>query len=128
MENVIIENLVNILTAVVLMLISVFGTWLSTKLAKHAELQNINAAQKEVIGMAQITVGELQQTMVEEMKEFAEDGKLSKEEIRELGELLYNKTVAKMSDSTYNLLTAAGVDIVALIYGAGESWIHELKG
>lgn len=127
MEQVIFENLVNIMAAVIMMLISVLGTWLTMKLAKHAELQNINAAQKELIGMAQITVGELQQTIVEEMKAAAVDGKLSEEEIKELGELLYNKTVAKMSNSTYNLLTAAGVDIVALIHGAGEAWIAELK-
>lgn len=126
MENVIIETLVEILAAVVLMLITVFGTWLSAKLAKRTELQNINAAQKEVIGMAQLTVGELQQTVVEGLKESSIDGKLSEEEIKELGELLYNKTVAKMSESTFNLLSAAGVDIVALIYGAGESWINEM--
>lgn len=127
MVEIILTNLVEIVAAVVLMLIGVLGTWLTTKIGKKESLQTINAAQQEVIQMAQITVSELKQTVVDGLKAGHEDGKLTKEEIAALGQTLLEKTMAKMSTSTYNLLNAAGVDVVALITGAGESWIDALK-
>lgn len=45
-------------------LIGVLGTYLSLQLGKSANLKNINEAQKELIRVAKITVGELQQTYV----------------------------------------------------------------
>ena len=45
-------------------LIGVLGTYLSLQLGKNANLKNINEAQKELIRVAKITVGELQQTYV----------------------------------------------------------------
>ena len=77
--------------------------------------------------MAIITVGELQQTIVDDLKANAADGKLTKEEIAMLGEKLVEKTLEKMSQPVYNLLNAAGTDIIALIKGAGEDWINSLK-
>jgi len=77
--------------------------------------------------MAQLTVGELQQTIVDGLKGSREDGKLTKEEISALGVALVQKTIEKMSASTHGLLDAAGVDIAALIHGAGEYWINQLK-
>lgn len=127
MVEVIIENVVNILAALLITLIGVFGTWLTTKLAKRAELTSINAAQQEVITMAQITVGELQQTIVEKLKAAHEDKKLTGEEIAALGETLVIKTLEKMSAPAKELLNAAGVDIIALIHGTGEDWINSLK-
>ena len=120
MINVIIENLAKIVTALFTMLIGVLGAWLTSKLAKQSQLTSINAAQQEVIAMAQITVGELQQTVVERLKAAAEDGKLSKEEIADLGIKLVEKTKEKMSKTTLDFLNAVGVDVIALIHGAGE--------
>lgn len=127
MFEVIMENLVNILGALLMTLIGVFGAWLSGKIAKRTELAAINAAQQELITMAQITVGELQQTVVKGLKASHEDGKLTKDEIAMLGKALLEKTVEKMSKPTHDLLNAAGVDIVALIHGAGEDWIAGQK-
>ena len=56
-----------------------------------------------------------------------EDGKLTKEEIADLGEALLDGTIAKMSAPTAKLLAAAAVDTTALIQGAGEAWIAKLK-
>ena len=70
---------------------------------------------------------ELQQTMVTELKKAQEDGKLTKAEIDMLRSLLISGVKKKMSDPTANLLAAAAVDLNALIRGAGESWIAELK-
>ena len=127
MTEVIITNLVEIMAAIFKMLLIVFGAWISAKLGKRTELQNINQAQFEVIRMAQITVGELQQTLVEELKNASADGKLQKEQMEALGAMLIEKVMEKMSQPTYNLLDAAGVDIVKLITGAGEAWIAEMK-
>ena len=127
LEIVIMENLVKIITALLLMLIGVLGAWLTAKIGKSKSLQNIHAAQQEVMQMATVTVNELQQTLVDGLKAAHEDGKLTKDEIIMLGEKLLEGTVAKMSDTTYNLLNAAGVDIVALIQGAGESWIKQIS-
>lgn len=127
MNEVIIETAVQILATLILTLIGVLGTWLTAKIAKRNELANINAATNEAIGAAQLTVLELQQTVVDGWKAASADGKLSKDEITQLGTMLIEKTMEKMSDSAKNLLTAAGVDITAIIKGAGEAMIQNMK-
>lgn len=127
MENIIIETVVQIFAALLLMLISLLGTWLTAKLAKRTELANIAAATDEATRVAQQTVLELQQTVVDNLKEANADGKLTKEEIAELRELLLDGAMDKMSDTAKNMLTAAGVDISAVIRGAGEAFIRQMK-
>lgn len=125
METAIIESLAEIVSALMITLIGVLGAWLTTKLGKKQELASINAAQEELIKMAKITVGELQQTVVDGLKASREDKKLTKEEIAELGEMLVDKTIEKMSEPAIKLLSAAAVDITALIHGAGEEIISD---
>ena len=127
MENIIIETVVQIFAALLLMLISLLGTWLTAKLAKRTELANIAAATDEATRVAQQTVLELQQTVVDNLKEARADGKLTKEEIAELKELLLDGAMDKMSDTAKDMLTAAGVDISAVIRGAGEAFIRQMK-
>ena len=127
MENIIIETVVQIFAALLLMLISLLGTWLTAKLAKRTELANIAAATDEATRVAQQTVLELQQTVVDNLKAASADGKLTEEEIAELRELLLDGAMDKMSDTAKNMLTAAGVDISAVIRGAGEAFIRQMK-
>lgn len=127
MIDAIIVQVVNVLAELAIMLIGVAGAWLTMQLAKHKGIETINAAQQEVITMAQITVGELSQTVVEKLKAGHEDGKLDKSEIVDLSLDLIALTKAKLADPTVKLLESAGVDIVALIRGAGEDWINSLK-
>lgn len=127
MENIIIETVVQILTTLLITLIGVLGTWLTTKIAKKQELANIAAATDEATKAAQTTVLELQQTTVEAMKAASADGKLKQSEIEELGALLLQKALDKMSDAAKNVLTSAGVDITAIITGAGEALINRMK-
>ena len=127
MFEVIMENLINIVGALLMTLIGVLGSIITAKLAKKNKLANINAAQQELMYMAQITVGELQQTVVSKLKAAHEDGKLTKEEINMLGTMLLEKTMEKLSEPTHQLLNAAGVDIVALIHGVGEDFINRMK-
>ncbi len=108
-------------------LIGVLGAWLTIKLGKSANLQNIDAAQKELIRAAKLTVGELQQTLVAELKSANEDGKLLPSEIKQLQDMLLSKTLEKLSAPAAILLKNAAVDVNALIVGAGESWIERMK-
>ena len=125
--DIIIENAVNIAAAFFIALIGVFGAWLTAKLGKATQLDTVNLAQQELIKLAQITVGELKQTVVDGMKAAHKDGKLTKEEIAQLGQLLYEKTTAKLSASAMDVLTAAQVDVSALITGTAEQLISGIK-
>ena len=125
--NILIENAVNIAAAFFISLIGVFGAWLTAKLGKATQLDTVNRAQQELIKLAQITVGELKQTVVDGMKAASKDGKLSKEEIAQLGQMLFEKTTAKLSASAMDVLTAAQVDISALITGTAEHLIGQMK-
>ena len=125
--NILIENAVNIAAAFFIALIGVFGAWLTAKLGKATQLDTVNHAQQELIKLAQITVGELKQTVVDGMKAASKDGKLSKEEVAQLGQLLYEKTTAKLSASAIDVLSAAQVDISALITGTAEHLIGQMK-
>ena len=125
--GILIENAVNITAAFFIALIGVFGAWLTAKLGKATQLDTVNRAQQELIKLAQITVGELKQTVVDGMKAAHTDGKLTKEEIAQLGQLLFEKTTAKLSASALNVLAAAQVDISALITGTAEHLIGQMK-
>ena len=125
--EIIAENIVGWIFAVVVIVLGAFGVWILKKIGKREGLEGISTATDEVIKMAIITVGELQQTIVNDLKANAADGKLTKEEIVMLSEKLVEKTLEKMSQPVYNLLNAAGTDIIALIKGAGEDWINSLK-
>ena len=125
--NILIENAVNIAAAFFIALIGVFGAWLTAKLGKATQLDTVNRAQQELIKLAQITVGELKQTVVDGMKAANKDGKLTKDEITQLGQLLFDKTTAKLSASAMDVLTAAQVDISALITGTAEHLIGQMK-
>ena len=125
--EIIAENVIGWIVSIVVILIGAFGVWALKKIGKRAGLEGISIATDEVIKMAIITIGELQQTIVNDLKANAADGKLTKEEIVMLGEKLVEKTLEKMSQPVYNLLNAAGTDIIALIKGAGEDWINSLK-
>ncbi len=125
--DILIENAVNIAAAFFIALIGVFGAWLTAKLGKSTQLDTVNHAQQELIKLAQITVGELKQTVVDGMKAANKDGKLTKEAIVQLGQLLYEKTTAKLSTSAMDVLTAAQVDISALITGTAEQMIAGMK-
>ena len=125
--DILIENAVNIAAAFFIALIGVFGAWLTAKIGKATQLDTVNRAQQELIKLAQITVGELKQTVVDGMKAASKDGKLTKDEITQLGQLLYEKTTAKLSASAMAVLTAAQVDISALITGSAEHLIGQMK-
>ena len=127
MNTVIIETLVSVLSNLAITLIAVLGAWLVAQIGKNQQLATINTAVEELTNAAETTVLELQQTMVDGLKEASADGKLTQEEIAQLGKLLLKGTLEKMSDSGINVLQAANVDINAIITGAGEALIATIK-
>ena len=125
--NPILEFALQIAATLLVTLIGVLGTCLTLKLGKSAGLQNIDAAQKELIRAARITVDELQQMFVADWKMANEDGKLQADEIAALKEHLLNKTLEKLSAPALSLLKGAAVDVNGLIAGVGEAWIDRMK-
>lgn len=124
--NALIENGVQVAVSLVVALIGVAGTWLSIQIGKVKKLQTVKLATDEAKDAAITTVLELQQTVVDDLKAAAVDGKLTKEEIAKLKNDLISMSMAKLSDTSVKILTAAGVDISAIIAGVGEALIQKL--
>lgn len=124
--NALIENGVQVAVSLVVALIGVAGTWLSIQIGKVKQLQRVQLATDEAKDAAITTVLELQQTVVDDLKAAAVDGKLTKEEIAKLKNDLISMSMAKLSDTSVKILTAAGVDISAIIAGVGEALIQKL--
>ena len=127
MNTVIIETIVSVVSNLAITLIAVFGAWLVAQIGKNQQLNTINAAVGELTNAAEQTVLELQQTVVDGLKEASADGKLTQDEIANLGKLLLEGTLQKMSDSGIGVLKAANVDINAIVTGAGEALIAKIK-
>ena len=127
MTDVIIENIVKIIGALLMMLISVGGAYLTSLIARNEKLKSIGMATQQIVDAALQTAGELQQTMVNDMKEASADGKLSKEDIATLGRDVVELTLLKLSQPTKDLINSAGGDIEAIIHGATEAWLEEIK-
>ena len=127
MNNVIIETIVSVAANLAITLIGVAGAWLVAQIGKSQKLNTINAAVDELTTAAEVTVLELQQTVVDDLKAASADGKLSKEEIADLGKKLLDGALEKMSLSGINVLKAADVDISAIITGVGEALIATMK-
>ena len=127
MNTVIIETVVSVAANLAITLIGVLGAWLVAQIGKTQQLKTINAAVSELTNAAEQTVWELQQTTVDALKAASADGKLTQEEISNLGKLLLEGALAKMSDSGIGVLKAANVDINAIVTGAGEALIAKIK-
>ena len=127
MMDAIMINAVELTASLLMMLLGVLGTWLSLKIGKKQELAALNGAVSEAVGMARLTVDELQQTVVDGLKAGRADGRLTKQEITMLSEKLWSMTLEKMSAPAVSLLEAAKVDLRGLIQGAAEAWIREMQ-
>ncbi|MBR7058217.1 MAG: hypothetical protein IKI35_05770 [Stomatobaculum sp.] len=121
------ELTVTIAARILEALLAIMGAWLLAKLGKRTELSNVREAMENVIDMAIVTVGELQQTFVNRWKE-ENGGKLDETDIANLQEMLIRKTIEKLSDPVIQLIEAAGMDLEAIIQGAAEDWLNERKG
>ena len=125
--NALIDSGVQVLVALAVALIGVAGTWLTTQIGKVKKLQTVQIAVDEAKNAAITTVLELQQTVVDDLKAAAVDGKLTKEEISKLKNDVISMSMAKLSNSSAKVLNAAGVDISAIITGAAEAAVGNIK-
>ncbi len=125
--NALIDSGVQVLVALAVALIGVAGTWLTAQIGKVKQLQTVQIAVDEAKNAAITTVLELQQTVVDDLKAAAVDGKLTKEEISKLKNDVISMSMAKLSDASVKVLTAAGVDISAIITGAAEAMVGNIK-
>ena len=126
-----VETIIEVATNVIFELVGtgvlLLFAWVGSKIGTNQKLLNINKAKTEVEEAVLQTVSELQQQVVEGLKAAAEDGKLTPEEIKLLGEALLAKVIAKVSVPCQNVLKAAGVDLEAYILGSAEKWIIKIK-
>ena len=122
-----IERGAEIVQTLLLAAIGILGAWVSDKLAKTQHFKSVGAAWDEAVKAAKLTVGELKQTFVDDLKASRDDGKLTEPEIADLRKKLFELTKDKMSQPAYDILLAAGVDLNALILGAGDAFIDEIK-
>ena len=97
MDTVIIETVVSVVANLAVTLIGVLGAWLLMQIGKTKKLFPINTVVGELTNAAEQTVLELQQTVVDDLKAKSADGKLTQEEITDLGKKLLDGTLAKMS-------------------------------
>lgn len=127
MKEILIEQAAQIVSTVIITLIGILASWLTAKLNQHMQLKNLTTALDTCLKMTQVTVGELQQKFVEDMKLANEDGKLTKDEIKELNSSLITYTKEKMTPELIKVIVSAGIDINKFILDAGENYIQELK-
>ena len=125
--NTIIQYVAEIVAILVISAIGVFGSWLLNKIKQQKGLENIAMATEQVIKAAQVTVRELQQTLVGNWKEQQENGKLTAEQIVELKQKAIDITLKKLSEPTLKLLESAKIDVEVMITSAAEAYIDELK-
>lgn len=125
--NTIIQYVAEIVAILVISAIGVFGSWLLNKMKQQKGLENIAMATEQVIKAAQITVRELQQTLVGNWKANQENGKLTPEQIAELKQKSIDITLKKLSEPTLKLLESAKIDVEVMITSAAEAYIDELK-
>ena len=127
MKEILIEQAAQIVSTVIITLIGILASWLTAKLNQHMQLKNLATALDTCLKMTQITVGELQQKFVEDMKLANKDGKLTKDEIKELNSSLITYTKEKMTPELIKVIVSAGIDINKFILDAGENYIQEFK-
>ena len=127
MKEMLITQAAQIVSTLIITLIGVLAAWLTAKLNKSMHLKNLTAALDTCLKMTQVTVGELQQKFVDDMKLANEDGKLTEDEIKELNSSLIAYTKNKMTPEIINLIVAAGIDINKFILDSGEYFIQERR-
>ena len=107
--------------------LSVGLTWCVTRIAKTEKFKSLSEVLSQLSKIVEDTVDELQQTVVDGLKAAASDGKLTPEEVSALNAKLLDLVKAKMAQPAIDLLSAAQIDINALIVGMAEAAIKKMK-
>lgn len=127
MREAIIEVAVQVITAILLGTVSIAFAYVGKWMGQTKKLETVAAAMSQLEDVVQNVVGELQQTMVEGLKDASVDGKLSQEDIYDLGKLLVRKASEQLSNPAASTLKAAGIDIENMIHSIAEAYIERIK-
>ena len=127
MREAIIEVVVQVIGAILMGVVSIAFAYVGKWMGQNKKLETISSAMNQLEGVVQSVVGELQQTMVEGLKEASVDGKLSQEDIYDLGRLLVQKATEQLSNPAAATLEAAGIDIEGMIHSIAEAYIERIK-
>lgn len=125
--GILIEQTVNSVAKLVQMAFFALAAFAADKLGKNLKLKNLNIAVQKVCEIARQTAGELQQTIVADLKAENPGGKLTPEQIDDLGFRLLNLVKLKLDDASKELIIASGADLDALITGECESYLNIMK-
>lgn len=125
--GVLIEQVVTTVARLLEALVLAYGAWALEKFGKNKKLQNLNLANQELCRIVKQTVRELNQTIVNKLKEESPDGKLTESQIDYLKGALMTLVREKTDEATMALITAAGADLDALITGQCEAYLDVLK-
>lgn len=127
MREVIIEVAVKVIGVIVMGVLGIAFAYVGKWMGQTKKLETVAAAMSQLEDVVQNVVGELQQTMVEGLKDASVDGKLSQEDIYDLGRLLVRKTSEQLSNPAASTLKAAGIDIENMIHSIAEAYIERIK-
>lgn len=110
-----------------MLVIGVAFAYLTKLIGKSRKLEHIASAMEELERVVKNVVGDLQQTVVEGLKAASVDGKLSQEEIYDLGKMLVMKVSEQLSDPASTTIQAAGIDMTEAIHSIAEAYIERIK-
>lgn len=127
MREVIIEVAVQVIGAILMGIVGIVFAYIGKWMGQTKKLETVSAAMEQLEAVVKNVVGELQQTMVESLKDASVDGKLSQEDIYDLGKLLVAKANEQLSNPASETLKAAGIDIEAMIHSVAEAYIERIK-
>lgn len=127
MREVIIEVIVQVIGALLMGVIGVAMAYLTKLVGKTKELEHVSSAMDELESVVTTVVGDLQQTIVENLKAASADGKLSQEDIYDLGKLLVMKVKEQLSHPASTTIQAAGIDMTEAIHSIAEAYIAKIK-
>lgn len=125
--QVVIQYVAEIIVLILISALGIFSTWILSKIKEKKNLTNISIAIEQVTLAAQETVRRLQQTVVDGLKEASPNGKLTPEQVQALKAQTQMIVKEQLSQPTIDLLTAAKIDLEALITNAAESYINVMK-
>lgn len=125
--GVLIEQAVTTVARLLEALVLAYGAWALEKFGKNKKLQNLTLANQELCKIVKQTVRELNQTIVNKLKEESPDGKLTQEQISALNEELLALVKLKTDEATIAMIKASGADLDALITGQCEAYLDMLK-
>ena len=126
-REVLIEVGTQVLFEILMLIVGVVFAYLGKLISKSKQLEHIAVATDELEKVVKIVVGDLQQTVVDGLKEASKDGKLTEAEISELGKQLVQKVGEQISAPAAKTLYAAGIDVENMIHSIAEAYIARIK-